>query len=334
MSLEPIDPETALELYLANRETEISQATYYSHNSRLGHFVHWCDEQEIINLNELTGRQLQHYRLWRRNDGDLSPVTEKTQMDTLRVFIRWLESIDGVPEDLSTKVLSPEITPSQNARDVMLDHEQATAILTHLEKYEYASLEHLTVALLWHTMMRIGCAHALDVEDYHSNEQYLEIHHRPETETPIKNQQDGERLVALSPSVCELINDWLNNKRPFVTDKYGREPLLTTEQGRASISALRSYVYCWSRPCWYGQPCPHDRDPKQCDAMRRDNASKCPSSISPHAIRRGSITHSLGKDMPEKVVSDRTNVSQAVIDQHYDQRTERERMEQRREFLE
>jgi hypothetical protein len=37
--------------------------------------------------------------------------------------------------------------------------------------------------------------------------------------------------------------------------------------------------------------------------------------------------------MPDKVISDRANVTQRVIDQHYDGRTERERMEQRREYL-
>jgi hypothetical protein len=37
--------------------------------------------------------------------------------------------------------------------------------------------------------------------------------------------------------------------------------------------------------------------------------------------------------MPDKIVSDRANVSQAVIDQHYDRRSEREKMEQRRDYL-
>lgn len=37
--------------------------------------------------------------------------------------------------------------------------------------------------------------------------------------------------------------------------------------------------------------------------------------------------------MPDKVVSDRTNISPRVIEQHYDRRTEREKMEQRREYL-
>ena len=85
MSLEPLDPKNGVELYLADRETEVGKATLYSHSSRLGHFTRWCGEEDVDNLNELTGRSLHEYRLWRRNEGNLTPATEKTQMDTLRV---------------------------------------------------------------------------------------------------------------------------------------------------------------------------------------------------------------------------------------------------------
>jgi len=333
MSLEPIEPDTALELYLADRENELTEATLYSHKSRLGHFVRWCDEQSIENLNDLTGRQLHRYRLWRRDEGDLSIASEKTQMDTLRVFIRWLEQVDGVEQDLSMKVRSPSLTPEQNTRHVMLDSERATKVLAYLEKYEYATFGHVTVALLWHTMMRVGAAHALDVDDYYSDEQYLEVRHRPERGTPIKNKEEGERLVALSEQVCELLDDWIANRRPDVTDDHGREPLLASRQGRAHRTTLRGYCYRATRPCSYGEECPHDRDPNECEATHRDAAFDCPSSVSPHAIRRGSITHSLNSDVPENATSDRANVSQAVLEQHYDRRTKREKMEQRREYL-
>lgn len=333
MSLEPIEPDTALELYLADKDNELAEASLKAHKYRLDHFIRWCDQQDIENLNNLSGRQLQRYRVWRRDEGNLSPVSEKTQMDTLRVFIRWLETVDGVEQDLSEKVLSPNITPEQNSRDVMLDDDRATNVLAQLEKYHYASIEHVTIALMWHTMMRIGGVHALDLADYYPDEQYVEVRHRPETGTPIKNQGDGERLVALSDDICELLDDWIENQRRDVTDEYGREALLTTAQGRPCKSTLRVYVYQWTQPCRYGAECPHNRDPDECEATDRDHVSKCPSSVSPHAIRRGSITYSLNNDMPDKVVSDRANVSQEVIDTHYDRRTERERMEQRRDYL-
>jgi len=333
MSLEPIDPETALDLYLADKQNELAEASLEAHRYRLQHLVRWCNEQDIENLNSLTGRQLHKYRLWRRNEGDLGKVTEKTQMDTVRVFIRWLESIDGVEQDLSEKVLSPSITPDENSRDVMLDTDRANEVLTQLEKFEYASVQHVAISIMWHTMMRVGGAHALDVRDYDSDEQYLKVRHRPETETPIKNKGDGERLVAISDQLSDLIGDWLASQRPDVTDSHGRRPLLASNYGRVQKGTLRGYVYEWTRPCVAGNECPHDRDPDQCEAMEHRCASKCPSSVSPHAIRRGSITHSLNSDMPDKVVSDRANVTQRVIEQHYDQRTEREKMEQRRDYL-
>jgi hypothetical protein len=79
-------------------------------------------------------------------------------MDTFRVFFRWLEAIDGVEQDLSNKVQSPSLDATDNVRDVMLEKQRADEVISNLEKYEYASLNHVAMALLWHTMMRIGSA--------------------------------------------------------------------------------------------------------------------------------------------------------------------------------
>jgi len=46
-------------------------------------------------------------------DGDLNEVSETKQMDTCRIFIRWLESIDGVEQDLSEKVVSGRCHPER-----------------------------------------------------------------------------------------------------------------------------------------------------------------------------------------------------------------------------
>lgn len=324
MSLEPIEPDRALELYIADRENSVTQATIYSHRSRLGHFIRWCDDEGITNLNELSGRQLHEFRIWRRMEGDLSPATEKTQMDTLRVFIKWLESIDGVEQDLHTKVLSPNLTGDDNIRDEMLGSERADRILNYLEKYEYASRPHIVLTLMWHTMMRVGEIHALDCADYDPAKQSLEVVHRPGTGTTLKNQGKGERFVALSDHVCELLDDWLEHTRPSVTDEHGREPLIATSQGRAHTTTLRGDCYRFTRPCVVTGECPHGREIEQCEATAYDGASGCPSVESPHALQEG---------WPMKAVGDRANVSETVLSMHYDSRSEEEKMEQRRDYL-
>jgi integrase len=256
MELEPIDPETALELYLAEKESAVSDAALYSHKSRLGFFLDWFEERKIENLNELTGRRLHEYKLWRRNVGDLTKVSVKTQMDTQRVFVKWLESIDAVEQDLHLKVRSPDITPRENSRDVMLDPEDAETILAYLERDEYASVQHVTATLLWHTMIRMGAARSLDVEDYDPDEQSLRLRHRPETDTPLKNKQTDERILALSNEVCLVLDDWLREQRSIVTDEHGRRPLLATNYGRVAKSTIRMYCYRITRSCAYGQKCP------------------------------------------------------------------------------
>lgn len=333
MNLEPIEPQEALDLYLADRENSVAEATIYSHRSRLGHFVRWCIEQGMTNLNELTGRILHEYRIWRRNEGDLSKVTEKTQMDTLRVFVKWLESVDGVEPNLHEKVLSPTLTGDDNIRDVMLDSDRADEVLAHLRKYEYASRPHAVLGLMYHTMMRVGAVHALDLADYDSKEQSLEVVHRPDTGTPIKNQKQGERFVGLSGEICTLLDDWIADQRPKSTDEHGREPLITTAQGRAHVSTLRNDCYRYTRSCVVEGECPHGRTPEECPAMDYESASECPSSVSPHALRRGGITLALSNNWPTKELGDRASVSERVLSMHYDQRSAKEKMEQRRQYL-
>lgn len=83
-----------------------------------------------------------------------------------------------------------------------------------------------------------------------------------------------------------------------------------------------------------GAACLHDRDTEECDAVTDlDQASKCPSSVTPHPIRRGYNTRLLKAGVSVEVVSDRCNVSPVVIDEHYDVRSEGEKMQQRQEAL-
>ena len=333
-SLEPTAPERALELYLDDKARDCQEATVDAHRSRLGFFIDWCDDHGIDTLDQLSARDLHEFRVWRRED--LNVVSEKTQMDSLRVFIEWCGTIDAVESGLYRKVDSPNLDNGENARDTVLNAERAQEVLAYLERYEYATTEHVCWVVLTETGVRLGGARALDVRDYQADAEtpHIKIHHRPDTDTPIKNKGPGERRVAISEAACDVIDDFLDQRRPDVVDDHGREPLLATQRGRAGTSTIRTYVYRWSRPCAIGRECPHDRDPDECEAANNEaRAARCPSSVTPHPIRRGYITQLLRAGVPVEVVSDRCNVSPTVIDQHYDVRSKEDKMKQRQEAL-
>ena len=333
--LEPIGPSEAKEMYLTQRENEVSSNTLQAHHYRLKHFVRWCEEvEEIENLNGLTGRDLQRYKMWRRDDGDLNNVTLVTQLSTLRVFISWCENIDAVEEGLNDKILLPSLSKTEDRRDAMLDSEAAGQLLEYLRQFEFGTRVHALVELLWHTGMRIGAVHSIDLADYDSKNQTIELRHRPETGTRLKNKEDGGRVVSLSGEVCDVLDAYIQYNRDDVVDDHGREPLFTSSGGRPVKSSLRDGIYRISRPCIYTGDCPHGRQQNTCEAMETNKASKCPSSVSPHAIRRGAITHHLSEDVPDKVVSDRMNVGLDVLEKHYDRRSEEQKAEQRRDYLE
>jgi len=181
--LEPIDPDSARELFLKHKSTSCAEQTVQSYSYRTEHFVRWCDENGITNMNGLTGRDLQEYRLWRQEDGDLKKITLNQQMSTIRVFLNWCGSIEAVPADLYEKVMVPRVRPQDERNDETLDSDVAEEILAYLSTYQYASREHAVFALLWETGIRIGAANSLDVEDVDTNEERINLVHRPEQGT-------------------------------------------------------------------------------------------------------------------------------------------------------
>lgn len=340
LELEPISPSEAIEMYLSDRSRELRSSSLESHKSALNFFERWCDEQEIDNLNELTGRLLHQYRIWRRDDATvkvdtLSKKSEKSQQDIIRTFIEYCESIDAVRPRLHEQVRSPTIPRDEAAREVYLDSERATDILDWLRKYEYASVEHVVWILFTDHGPRTGALHSTDIDDYHPNGDppHIEYRHRPETGTELKKGTRGERLVAISERVRKVLDEYIDNRRPEVTDSFGRKPLLTAGQGRLSKSTIRKYVYKWTRPCEIGKKCPKDRNEETCEAIVTSAASKCPLSRSAHTIRRGYITHELNAGVDRSYVSGRCDVSEDIIKLHYDERDEHERLQARHRHM-
>jgi site-specific recombinase XerD len=140
--LEPIKPEKAKEMFVAQRDDEVSEKTLQAYHYRLKPFVEWCEQEKFTNLNDLSARSLHEYRLWRKEDGDLKTITLKGQLSTLRVFVKFLESIDGVEQGLHDKMLIPSVEDEEAVSNSILEAKRADQVLEHLGKYEYASKRH------------------------------------------------------------------------------------------------------------------------------------------------------------------------------------------------
>lgn len=341
VQLQPISPEEALDIHLGRMREDSADWTVQSHKSRLSWFIDWCDAENIDNLNDLTGRDILRYRDHRRqhnakdsDDTPISKATLKTNLDTLRVYLQHAANADGVHPRLPDQIDPPTLSSDDHSRDVHIESDRADKILENLRKYRYASVEHLLFELMWHTGMRMGGVRALDLDDIHHEDLYIQLKHRKESDTPLKNKSEGERPVAISDGISRLVNDYVNQNRTDTEDEFGRDPLITTQHGRISLTNIRNTIYSITRPCEFGT-CPHkEREPHTCEAAQRVQwASKCPDSVSPHAVRRGALTHWLNQDWEREAVSERANVSERVLADHYDQRSDLRKMEQRRSNL-
>jgi site-specific recombinase XerC len=330
--LEPLSPEDGVERFLRHREPSVRPSTLQNARTRLNHFLDWCEEREIENLNGLTGRELSDFVAWRRSE--IAAITLQKQLSSIRQALRYWADIEAVEDGLAEKVHSPELPDGAESRDEHLSADRAENILSYLNQYHYASRRHAIMVILWRTGMRRSALRSLDVADLRPDDNALVVEHRPEQDTKLKNGEDGNRWVHLDARWFQVVKDWAENPdRPDVRDDYGRRPLISTQYGLPTGDTIYKWVCKTTHPCKYGG-CPHDRDTATCEALGADGyPSKCPSARSPHDVRRGAITAHLNRNVPPETVSERMDVSLGVLYEHYDARTEREKMEVRKRQL-
>jgi integrase len=329
--LEPTTPREAVENYIDDIKHELAATTVANHRYRLEQFIQWSDEAGIDDMNSITGRKLQEFKTWKQ--GTVAKVTLKNHLSTLRQFIEFCEDTNTVPTGVGRKIRLPTMQLGEDVNDTFLMAKEADQILDYCDKYEYATLRHTVFHILWHTGMRSGALRGLDVSDFDSHNGLLSIRHRPESDTPLKNKQRTERDVVIADELVTLIEDHLDMHHPYVDDDHGRTPLIGTRAGRMEQTTLQRNIYTLTRPCHYTNECPHDRDIQECEATSYNTASKCPTSVSPHALRKGAVTEHRKQDVPKEIASERMDMSGDVLDKHYDKRTEREKAELRKEYL-
>lgn len=325
--LTAVTPSEALAEYLETNPEDNLPSTMRTHESRLSHFVRWCtDVAERDDLSDVIGDDLAAFKDYQADKG-YAPRTLESQLETLCVFLRFCRSKNYVVSELPYLVPDVEVDDKQEVRDRLVERERAKAIVDYLAAFHYASREHIVWLLMTEKGLRICTLIALDRQDYHpttDDDGYLDLRHRPETGTRLKNGVKSERELALSPAICDALDDYIAYRRIDTTDEYGRDPLLSTPNGRIAGATIRTYINKWTAPCHLDGECPHGRYPPECIAAQDIGNMDCPSKRSPHDVRRGYITHLRRRGVPKEIVSGEVDASVAVIEKHYDKTTKAE----------
>lgn len=323
------DPRTLAELFIKDRTGEKAQSTIYKNRDHLNQFCNWCDDNGIDSIRDLGGEDFLELKFHLRQTKADSTI--RNHFSTLRTFFRFCNRIDATEpgQNLATKLETPDFAKGDLSRDDMMPFEEVETLLDYLNKFEYATTRHAMFVVFFHTGCRMGALRGLDLSDYkplkrreHGRYALIEFKHRPDTDTPLKNKKGGEREVMVWPQYAEIIEDYIEVNRRNVTDEYGRKALFPSPHGRYTKSNIAGSIYAMSRPCYYTNDCPHGRDQETCEARYFDAASKCPSSVSPHPMRRTAITYHLEKkNWTYEAASGRFDVSVDVLKEHYDEST-------------
>lgn len=333
-----IEIEESAEYWIAKRKPDHGRRTIRSNKKDLAPFLAWCREAELSSLSDLDRWSIEQYQAWVISK-DWAPITIKNRLQTLSQFLRFWGTKGAFNGYLHPVIDTPNLDRSQEVNTEKWDKTDALPQIKHLRNSakRYGTIEHAIIELAWFTGRRAQAIAGLDMADYvrdpgrddEAEGPYVQFRHRPDENTRLKNKGDSEDPVELPESVCDVLDHYIVRERWDKRDENGRKPLLTTRQGRASISKIRGATYQITQPC-LRMRCPHGEEQDACQYRMRDHASKCPSSRSPHRIRTGSIQWQLDRGVPPADVSDRVDADEDTIRRHYDVPDDRRKMEERR----
>lgn len=309
--------QEAITAYLADRGTELSDSSLQNHRYQLKQFAEWAwGAESVDNIEDVEPIDLSRFR--RERSEDINTNTMYNQLSVLRLFLRFCHRMSWVDEGVPESIVLP--TRDGRSRDSSINPDRVAAILDDLDRYAYASLDHVILALMWTCSMRIGALRALDIDDVHTDDRWVEMVHRPDTDTPLKNKKGSEREVNLHGWVADILDAWIRDRRPRVQDSHDREPLLASNTGRLARSSIRTRVYKLTSCATFDQTCDCGDSPTDCDDV-----------VSPHDIRRSSISAWLDQGYDQALLSGRVDTSTETMDRHYDVRSPADKRELRRD---
>lgn len=330
------EPQDVIETYIKHPDNDFARNTRKNKRSNLRAFREWLATKNITDMSVVTPMMIRNrYPVWLDENRNItSKVARNQHYSDIRNFLDHCKKSGYIGEDLVEAVPSPSVDKQSRVRDDDgLAPEFVGRILDRLDRLHYASNRHVALLLMYEVPCRAVTLSALDVGDFVGPEEsdrghgYVEFKHRPDSDpaTTLKNGRGSERVVALRDGVCEVVRDYVENKRRDITEDSGRRPLLTSRQGRAKPDgAISSWTRWATRPCFVGDDC-------TCDGSQRKDLTECQDcdNTGTHPIRKAGISRWRREGVPAEDLAERADMGVELLREVYYQDSEDEKMDRR-----
>ena len=314
-----LEIEEAIEKFLIRNRVDWNGETERTYRKSLDTFEAFAAKAEIETLSDMALWSVGNFTDFLLGR-DYARATVQSKQKQTRRWIKWLEGQGLVPVGTH---LAIEVIKLDDSEQTSSDILKPEAIRDYLVYYRQTprwrgTRRHALLETIGHVAARRGCIRVLDVSDWDSESRTLIFRNRPETDTRLKEGDSHERKVVLAPEPAQVLDEFIAQNRIQKHDDHGRSPLFTSRQGRPTKSTITDWTYQATLPC-IKKKCPHSKERHKCEwVTKQTKSSQCPSSSSPHPIRRGSITWqlNLGRDIED--VAERAATTPDVIRRYYD----------------
>jgi len=320
--------------FLAHKQETQKASTARAYKYPTKDFTIFCEDHGVTVTGDVSQKHISTWIDQRRQE--VKPVTVHNNAKHLRVFLKWMGQREYTEWRLHERMEMPPIPEGGDVNKQVLRAGHAESVLDYLDTYKYASTYHALFYTMWHTGCRVSGAIALDLGDFEPSphdDNIIRFRNRRSEGTPLKNGNKSERDVTVTDGLARVLRDYISVHRLQKTDEYDREPLFTVPAGRLYRQRAYKNIVAVTRPCVTSGECPHGRDLESCEATAKEKAPSCPSSVSTHPVRKGSITNHINQGWPKEPLSERVDVSVDVLEKHYDMRTNERKRRNRRQYL-
>lgn len=309
----------ATETFIRRNRPNWKGETARTYRKALDTFEDFAEEEGLEIVGDLDLWRVGQYTDWLL-DTDYARVTIQSKQKQARRWLKWLESQGYIEVGTHLAIEPLKLDDKEQTSSDILRPETLREFLGYYRdsmKWR-ATRRHALLELIGHTGARRSCARSLDVDDYDPEARTLAFYNRPESGTRLKRGDAHQRKVVLSETPNDVLHEYVIRDRHDVHDDSGRRPLFPSARGRPTKSTITNWLYEATVPCIF-RTCPHSRERHTCPWTKQTHASKCPSSTSPHPVRRGSITWQLNIGRSVQDVADRAATTPDVIRRYYDQ---------------